>query len=56
LLTLTDITGRVIYKEQVDIHAGTATLHVNASNLAKGAYFLQLSNTQSSTVKKLIIE
>jgi hypothetical protein len=56
LLILTDITGRVIYKEQVDIHADTETLYVNAGNLAKGAYFLQISNAQSSTVKKLIVE
>ncbi len=54
-ITLTDITGRIIYTEQLDINAGTHTLPINAGTLAKGCYFLQLSNAQYSAVKKVII-
>lgn len=53
---LSDITGRIIYKEQREITAGTNSIPVNISNLAKGTYFLQISNTDYSTVKKVIVQ
>jgi type IX secretion system substrate protein len=55
-IILTDITGRVIYKEQMDTHTGSASLPINTSSLEKGTYFIQISNSQSSTVKKVIIQ
>jgi len=55
-VVLTDMTGRVVYKEQMDTHTGTGSLPVNTSNLEKGTYFIQISNSQSSSVKKVIVQ
>jgi hypothetical protein len=55
-IALTDITGRIVYKEQLDTHAGSSSLPINTSNLEKGTYFIQISNSQSSIVKKVIVQ
>ncbi len=55
-IILTDLTGRVVYKEQLDTHTGSGSLPVNTSNLEKGTYFIQISNSQSNTVKKVIVQ
>ncbi len=53
---LTDITGRVVYKERLDTHPGSGSLPINAGNLEKGTYFIQISNSQSNTTKKVIVQ
>ena len=53
---LTDVTGRVVYKEQLDTHSGKTSSQINTSNLEKGTYFMQISNTQSNIVKKVVIQ
>ncbi|HXD94155.1 MAG TPA: T9SS type A sorting domain-containing protein [Bacteroidia bacterium] len=53
---LTDLTGRVIYKEQLDTHAGLNAYQINTSNIAKGTYFFEISNVQAKTVKKIIVQ
>jgi hypothetical protein len=53
---LTDLTGRVIYKEQLDTHAGLNAYQINTSNIAKGTYFFEISNAQAKTVKKIIVQ
>jgi hypothetical protein len=55
-LKLTDITGRVIYTELLNLHAGSTSLPINVAKLASGTYFLQLSNSQSSSVKKFVVQ
>ena len=55
-IILTDITGRVIYKDQLDTQASTASSKINTSGLEKGTYFMQISNSQSNTVKKVIVQ
>lgn len=53
---LTDLAGRVIYKEQLDTHAGLNAYQINTSNIAKGTYFFEISNSQARTVKKIIVQ
>jgi hypothetical protein len=53
---LTDLTGRIIYKEQLDTHAGLNAYQINTSNIAKGTYFFEISNAQAKTVKKIIVQ
>ncbi len=53
-ITLTDITGRIVYKEQLDTSSGS--LLINTRSLEKGTYFIQISNSQSSTIKKVIVQ
>ncbi|HTB06520.1 MAG TPA: T9SS type A sorting domain-containing protein [Bacteroidia bacterium] len=55
-VSLTDITGRVVYTEQMNITAGKSSLLVNAGNLEKGTYFLQLRNAEYKTVNKVVVE
>ena len=53
---LTDLAGRVIYKEQLDTHAGLNAYQINTGNIAKGTYFFEISNAQAKTVKKIIVQ
>ena len=49
---LIDMSGRVVYNQ--NINAETAQT-INVSNLAKGAYFVRITNDQFSKVEKLIV-
>jgi hypothetical protein len=53
---LTDLAGRVIYRRQLDAHQGNTTMQMNTSSFPKGAYFLELNNSHSRAVKKIIVE
>ncbi len=53
---LTDITGRIIYKKELDTHTGASTLQMNTSSFDKGTYFLEIGNTQSRSVRKVIVQ
>ena len=50
--TLVDMSGRVVYNQ--NINAETAQV-INLSNLAKGAYFVRITNDKFSKVEKLIV-
>lgn len=50
--TLADMSGRVVYNQ--NINAETAQV-INLSNLAKGAYFVRITNDEFCKVEKLII-
>lgn len=49
---LIDMSGRVVYNQ--NMNAGTAQT-INVSNLAKGAYFVRITNDKFSKVEKLIV-
>ena len=49
---LIDMSGRVVYNQ--NINAETAQV-INLSNLAKGAYFVRITNDKFSKVEKLIV-
>ncbi|HTA63381.1 MAG TPA: T9SS type A sorting domain-containing protein [Bacteroidia bacterium] len=53
---LTDLAGRIVYNSQLDTHTGLNAYQINTNNLAKGTYFLQISNAQAKTVKKIIVQ
>jgi hypothetical protein len=55
-VSISDITGRVVYKEAVNIPSGKSSIPVDISSLGKGVYFLQISDSQSTAVKKVIIQ
>lgn len=50
--TLVDMSGRVVYNQ--NINAENAQV-INLSNLAKGAYFVRITNDKFSKVEKLIV-
>ena len=49
---LIDMSGRVVYNQ--NINAETANV-INLNNLAKGAYFVRITNDKFSKVEKLIV-
>ncbi len=55
-IILSDLTGRVIYREQVAAQSGKGTYDVNAAGLANGTYLLELSSGQSKSVSKVVVQ
>lgn len=55
-IVLTDLTGRVIQQQQLNLYTGKNTIPINISNLEKGIYFLQMGNSEAITVKKILVQ
>ncbi len=51
-MSLIDMSGRVITTSSFNAENGT---NINVSNLAKGAYFVRITNDKFSKVEKLIV-
>ncbi len=51
-VTITDVTGKVVYTSNQLVNEAT----MNLSNLQKGVYIAKMSNTQGSSVQKLVIK
>ena len=51
-MALIDMSGRVVTTSQFNAENGT---NINVSNLAKGAYFVRITNDKFSKVEKLIV-
>ena len=49
---LIDMSGRVVYNQNINAEV---TQTINLSNLAKGAYFVRITNDKFSKVEKLIV-
>lgn len=50
--TLIDMSGREVYSQHINAEGGHV---IDLSNLAKGAYFVRITNSQFSKVEKLIV-
>jgi hypothetical protein len=55
-MALTDMTGRVIYKEQVNVPNLNLRYSIKGLNLAPGMYFLKMGNGQSFDVTKVVVQ
>jgi hypothetical protein len=53
-ITLTDVSGKVIQTEKRTVVEGTNTLTLPLSNVAKGLYFLTVSDGRSTVVEKIV--
>ncbi len=51
-MALIDMSGRVVTTSQFNAENGTT---INVSNLAKGAYFVRITNNKFSKIEKLIV-
>ncbi len=49
---LIDMSGRVVYNQNINAESNNV---INVSNLAKGAYFVRITNDKFSKVEKLIV-
>ena len=54
-VTITDISGKTIISDKVKCD-GTLEKTVDVSTMAKGAYFVHVSNDKTSIVQKLIVQ
>jgi hypothetical protein len=56
LLSLFDLTGKVVYQNELLAQNGTNTAQLNVSNFASGMYILSLQNSHARLTEKLIIK
>jgi hypothetical protein len=54
-VTITDITGKVVFKNQLNDMLNNNAASVNVSEFNKGMYFIMLSNEQGTSTQKLIV-
>ncbi len=55
-LEITDLSGRIVYKELITTGPSTIKKKLDVSFLAGGTYFVNIKNNQQSVSKKLIIQ
>ncbi len=55
-LSVYDLAGRIIHTETIHTQAGTEQISVNGLHLMPGMYFARLSNQNSCSVAKVMIE
>lgn len=55
-ITITDISGKVVYTAQQVEHAGNNTVHVNTNNFTGGLYLVSVSDEQGRAITKLVIQ
>ncbi len=55
-VNIVDVTGRLVYADQLKLDVGTQNLRINTSNLANGAYILQLIDNEANKVQQRFIK
>lgn len=55
-IRLVNVTGEAIYTDQLSNASGNISHRIDVSNLAKGIYILNLTSTEGSVNKKIIIK
>jgi hypothetical protein len=56
LLTITDVTGRIVYKEESQITNGYFTSDIRCENFASGVYIVSLSTEKEKLGRKFVKE
>lgn len=54
-MVLSDVTGRIVYKEKSAVPGKNYTTTMNVSTIPKGVYFLTLTNNNSVATKKVVV-
>ena len=54
-LQLTDIVGRIIYKEKPTVINKNYSKNIDVSGISKGIYFLNFSNSNQHLTKKIVV-
>jgi hypothetical protein len=55
-LSLTDVSGKVVYKTNIKAMAGTNSFEINTQNLSSGIYFYKVEYQGEHIVKKLTVQ
>ena len=56
VISLTDITGKILYNEPANISAGSNNMQIDVSGLSKGMYILKLEEGVSSLQYRVIVK
>ncbi len=54
-IQILDITGKTVYKESIEFYQGTQELDINTSNFSNGTYVVNVTTSNNSLSKKLVI-
>ncbi|MFK7947918.1 MAG: T9SS type A sorting domain-containing protein [Saprospiraceae bacterium] len=54
IITVTDMTGRVLISQNRNVAQGENQLNIDLTNLPQGNYFLQLKSTTTSTIQAIV--
>jgi len=55
-ISIADMTGKIIFREDVEVSAMDNTFHYNADNYPKGIYLISVFNGNRTVVKKLVVQ
>ena len=55
-ISLVDISGRVIFNDNIEVYGGDNRLDLNIQGINKGMYFLKAVMGKTAIVKKIVIE
>ena len=55
-ISIADLTGRVIFREHVEVSAMDNTFRYNAEDYPKGVYMISILNGNKTVVKKLVVQ
>lgn len=55
-LHITDLSGRTVHNEVLQLESGLNTVHIDGTSWASGIYFTTLESNGQKTVQKLIVE
>lgn len=55
-ITVTNISGKVVYTAQQAEQAGNTTVHINTSSFASGLYLVSVSDERGRAITKLVIQ
>lgn len=55
-ISIIDLTGKTVYKESVEFYPGTQEFLIHTDNFANGTYLVNITTSQSTYSKKLIIQ
>ncbi len=54
-IQILDITGKTVYKESIEFYQGVQELDINTSNFSNGTYVVNITTSNNSLSKKLVI-
>lgn len=55
-LIITDMTGKMVYHNKVNVNAGLNAINVSTANLANGNYILTITNDKWNATQKLVVQ
>lgn len=55
-IRITDVSGKFIYSDNVEVSATGSNFNINIADFAKGVYMVSITSDKSTIVKKLVVK